>query len=154
MDKEILEDRLPKVWDAGQHDLNVILHVHHYYYERKEWKLAKWQRPFVWTQEQSIRLIESVWLGLNIGTYSINESKNDDLDFIIIDGQQRIISLKKYWDNEFSVYGYYWDDLNRLEKRRFKLSQFSKYTTKSDDEQYLRDYYQRMNFGGTPHEEL
>jgi hypothetical protein len=118
------------------------------------YNLPTWQRPFVWTEEQSIKLLESVWLGLSIGTYTFNRSHdNPAFDNLLIDGQQRLKAIQDYLSDEFKVFGYYWSELSRPEQLGFKGRHFHSFVTKRDDETYLRSYYDMMNFGGTAHED-
>jgi len=118
------------------------------------YNLPSWQRPFVWTQSQSIKLIESIWLGLNIGTYTFNRSHDDPkYDNLLIDGQQRLKAIQDYLSCEFKVFGYLWSDLGRSEQRSFESRHFHCFITKSVDDQYLRDYYTVMNFSGVAHTE-
>jgi hypothetical protein len=112
------------------------------------YKLPQWQRPFVWTTGQSIKFLESAWLGLNIGTYTFNRSYD-----LLIDGQQRLKSIENYLSDYFSVFGYHWSELSRPEQRGFEMSSFPSFITKSKDDAYLRSYYDTMNFSGTAHQE-
>lgn len=159
MNKRLMPDRL----DLGQHMASCIgqpifewegakyltggRHVMGY-------NLPTWQRPFVWTRAQSVRLIESIWLGLNIGTYTFNRShENPQFDNLLIDGQQRLVSIQAYLSDEFEVFGHHWSELGRVEQRSFESRHFHCFITKSTDETYLRGYYDMMNFGGTAHDE-
>ena len=118
------------------------------------YNLPEWQRPFVWTEAQSIRLIESIWLGLSIGTYTFNRSGDDpNYDNLLIDGQQRLKSIESYLLNKFPVFGHKWGDLCRAEQIRFERCHFHSFITSSRDDEYLRGYYDMMNFGGTAHDE-
>ena len=101
-----------------------------------------------------MRLIESIWLGLNIGTYTFNRShENPAFDNLLIDGQQRLVSIQEYLSDGLEVFGYRWSSLSRPEQRSFEGRHFHCFITKSTDETYLRGYYDMMNFGGTAHEE-
>lgn len=115
-----------------------------------DFKLPDFQRTLVWTLEQKIKLIESLWVGIPIGTYTVNESNNDIFDRLLIDGQQRINAIKEYVNNEFMVYGLFYSEVN---DKKFTNSQFPCYVTQSDDIEYLKNYYNLMNFGGTAHNE-
>lgn len=127
----------------------------HGYREIMGYFLPPWQRPLVWTQDQKVRLIESLWLGLNIGTYTFNRAKHGSrFDNLLIDGQQRMWALQCYLSDEFPVFGYRWSDVTDVDRRGFEFSRhFHCYITQSEDEQYLRDYYNMMNFGGVAHTE-
>ncbi len=118
------------------------------------YNLPSWQRPFVWTEEQSIKLIESIWLGLNIGTYTFNRSHSSpEYDNLLIDGQQRLKAIQDYLSDGFKVFGYYYSELDRAEQRDFASRHFHCHITNSTDDDYLRGYYDMMNFGGTAHDE-
>lgn len=128
----------------------------HGYREVMGYFLPTWQRGLVWSQDQKVKLIESLWLGLNIGTFTFNRSKKfgGPLDNILIDGQQRMWALQCYLSDEYPVFGYRWSETTEVDKRGLLWSRhFSCYITSSEDEAYLRNYYNMMNFGGTAHKE-
>lgn len=117
-----------------------------------------WQRSLCWTQEQNIKLIESIWLGFEIGTYIVNDwdmtgniqVKNSD---IVIDGQQRINAIIRYANDEFPVFGQYYSSLTKREQARFKKTSFGKRITTCFDEKLLKEIYNRLNFSGVKHTE-
>lgn len=116
--------------------------------------LPEWQRGIVWSESQNIKLIESLWLGVSIGTYTFNRKWGSKYDNLLIDGQQRLNAIESYLSDDFKVFGYNYSEITKYDKRRFRHScHFHSYITESDDEQYLRNYYNMMNFGGTAHTE-
>lgn len=120
------------------------------------YRLPKWQRPFVWSEAQSVKLIESLWLGLNIGTYTFNRHRDESspLDNLLIDGQQRMKAIQDYLEDRFPVFGYRWSEVTIYDRRGFENnSHFHCYITEKADEDYLRQYYNMMNFGGVAHDE-
>ncbi|USD35463.1 MULTISPECIES: DUF262 domain-containing protein [Vibrio] len=119
--------------------------------------VPKWQRDLCWSREQKIKLIESIWLGFDIGSYIVNEwdmegnvlVENSD---IVIDGQQRIEAICAYaLNDEFSVFGKRYSELNKREQARFKKTSFPKRITHTFNEDALKETYNRLNFGGTQH---
>lgn len=56
----------------------------------------KFQRRDAWTQEEKSRLIESLMLGLPVPTIILAEMKNKKNGFIVIDGKQRLLSIKQF----------------------------------------------------------
>ena len=128
---------------------------HFGYREVMGYFLPPWQRGLVWTQDQKVKLIESLWLGLNIGTYTFNRvGHGTKFDNLLIDGQQRMWALQCYLSDEFPVFGYRWSEITDADRRGFEFSRhFHCYITNSEDEEYLRSYYNMMNFGGTAHKE-
>lgn len=117
--------------------------------------LPTWQRGLVWTQRQMIAFIESAWLGINLGTYTYNRAPlGSPFDHLLIDGQQRLHAIECYLRDEFPVFGWRWSEVTDVDRRRWEMTTiFSSYVTDSEDEEYLRAYYNLTNFGGTPHKE-
>lgn len=157
---------MPEPMRLGEHMQTTVMTPHFNWENQKPDPLGRrmvmgyylpyWQRGIVWTDAQQIKLIQSIWLGLNIGTYTINHSPSygGKFDKLLIDGQQRLFSLQRYFEDAFTVFGYRWSEVTESDRRGFLFSRhFSSYITKTDDEEYLRNYYDMMNFGGTAHKE-
>lgn len=132
--------------------------------------LPAWQRPLVWTEAQKVRFIQSLWAGVDVGTYMVNDvyelvndAQGDGCHYqlfseVLLDGQQRLTALEDYFYNRFAVpdaggVPRYWQDLPRIERRRLSSLHFAKATVSSWDERYLRLAYDLRAFGGTPHTE-
>lgn len=117
--------------------------------------LPEWQRGRVWSQAQSISLIESIWRGIPIGTYTYNqcEDSNSPYDGLLIDGQQRMFAIQDYIDDKFKVMGYFFSELTTYDVRDFKIRHFASYIYKSENEEDLKSYYNLMNFGGVAHKD-
>lgn len=155
---------MPRKLDLGHHMASTIgqaIYQRKYGYEGPwdgrsvmGYRLPEWQRPFVWTREQCVKLVESVWLGIDIGTYTFNRHHGRaEIDDLLIDGQQRMKAIEMYLDNAFPVFGYRWNEITAVDQRAFSNRHFHCYITESSDEKYLRDYYNMMNFSGTAHKE-
>ena len=117
------------------------------------YSIPDWQRPLVWTEEQQISLIESLWRGIPIGSYSINHYnvEDDRLKNIVIDGQQRLYTIERYFTDQLIVFGARWCDVDPIDQRFFKNNRFEKYEVKSSDRTFLTTYYNHMNFSGVKH---
>jgi hypothetical protein len=115
--------------------------------------LPKWQRGLVWTEAQDIAFIQSAWRGLPLGTFSFNMVHDgSELDWILIDGQQRMHAIERYINDEFAVFGYRFSEVTEVDRRIWGMRiMFPSYRCHSKDEAFLRAYYDVMNFGGTPH---
>ncbi len=115
--------------------------------------LPPFQRPPVWTVAQKVRFIESIWMGLPIGSYVVNVggygSRFDDW---LLDGQQRVTAILNYMADAFPVYGYVYSALPEVDHRGFEFGRvFTRLETKIEDEAELREVYDRLAYGGTPH---
>lgn len=126
--------------------------------------LPPFQRPSVWTREQSIRFVESAVLGLHIGTWVYNSADDqptvrvdgrevfDVTDMWLIDGRQRITALDEFFGDEFAVFGMKWSQVPQIEQRRFlNGTMFTAFETRMTNVEHLKELYDRLNFGGTPH---
>jgi hypothetical protein len=120
--------------------------------------LAPCQRELKWDEAQSIRFIESAWLGLHLGEWIVNAQEWDGpdgqahpLSGVLIDGQQRLHALELYWEDAFPVFGHKWSALDQVEQRRFLRRGFSSAEVSIWDDQVMRELSDRLNFGGTPH---
>lgn len=117
--------------------------------------LPSWQRGSVWTQSQKVAFLESAWRGINLGTYTYNNGNiGSPYDNLLIDGQQRMTALQDYIEDKFPVFGYRYSEVTDADRRMFEMSTtFASYETETEDETYLREYYNLLNFGGTAHKE-
>lgn len=115
--------------------------------------LPAFQRPPVWTLEQRTRFIESCWLRLPIGVFVYNEAPGTRFDQWLIDGQQRVGAVYAYMNDEFPVFGHKFSELTEVDHRVWDMSvSFPCRVTNLRDEEHLRDVYDRLAYGGTPHE--
>ena len=119
--------------------------------------IPPFQRELVWSKTQEIMFIESVYLGLLSGSFCTHDVDWDHdakaLKFSgwLIDGQQRLTTIERYWNDEFKVYGLYYSELTPPEKRRFLRTKFVQNKVILNDEALIKDLYNRMAFGGVPH---
>lgn len=164
MSKPMSHPNIPDRIRLGEHHQSIILALIYYRKEAIEdgddrpllcgFGVPSWQRGLVWNDKQKVSLIESIWKGVPIGTYTYNISdENPDLDNILIDGQQRINAISGYLNNDFPVFDVFFDDLETPMQRRFGSGHFHSYRTNTEDVDYLKGYYNLMNFGGTNHNE-
>jgi hypothetical protein len=137
------------------------------FHEPSDWLLGyaipSFQRPVVWSEEQMVRFVESAILGVNLDTYTFNRTSDHGaaknaagqevwpMDLWLIDGQQRLTALDRYWSDAFPVFGSFWSEVPENDRRRFGSTGFAAYETNIVHELELRRLYDKMNFGGTPH---
>jgi hypothetical protein len=117
--------------------------------------LPPFQRPPVWSQEQQIRFIESAWSGLPIGVFVVNRPSRDGspYDNWLLDGQQRIGAVLAYVADEFPVFGHRFSELERPDLARWSMGvSFSCLETNLENEADLLEVYDRLAYGGVPHE--
>lgn len=122
-------------------------------------RIPPFQRPAVWTRNQQVRFIQSLWLHLPIGQYVVNmglpsgkDGKLPRQEHWLIDGQQRLRAIKAYVEDEFPVFDLRHSELNVRERRRLMNTIFPMGVICTDDEKRLRALYDRLAYGGTPHD--
>lgn len=85
--------------------------------ERGDIIVPFYQRKFVWKIEQSSRLIESFLMGLPVPQVFLYE--NDDGELEVIDGQQRLMSVKYFME------GYFGEPDDKGNRKVFRLKGLS-----------------------------
>jgi hypothetical protein len=104
-------------------------------------------------ESQKIRLIESIYMGMPIGAIVWNQTKcNNPCDSWLLDGQQRMTTLLEYVAGDLVVQGWRYTDLPDIERRHFNRIGISVIETNIPDEVKCKDVYDRLVYGGTPHE--
>lgn len=99
-----------------------------------------YQRKYVWKIEQASRLIESFLMGLPVPQVFLYVNDDDQLE--IIDGQQRIMSVKYFFEGYFGEP----DAQNRRQIFKLKgLSERSEYNGKTFNELSIRDQRRLRN---------
>lgn len=125
--------------------------------------LPAFQRGLAWSHEQSMRFIESAWLGFELGKWVVTadafvadeghegQRALDPRSGLLIDGQQRLAAIEAYTEDAFPVFGAYWSEVDAVDQRRFRQTSFACGVIPVIEEAKLRELYDRLNFGGTPH---
>lgn len=130
--------------------------------------LPSWQRPAVWTADQKVRFITSLWLDVDVGTYLVNDvceyekvggqltDRMVEFSDVLLDGQQRLTALEEYLLSQFAVpdgagVPVYWNELSQVERRFFGNKSFNRSVVHCWDEAELRRIYDLRSFGGTAH---
>lgn len=115
--------------------------------------LPPFQRPLVWTIEQKIRFIESAWMRLPLGVFIWNEAPGTRFDMWLLDGQQRVSAILQYVSDGFPVFGHRFSELTEVDRRIWDLVVgFPCLRTNLRSMVQARDVYDRLAYGGTPHE--
>jgi hypothetical protein len=115
--------------------------------------LPDFQRPPVWTAAQRARFIESAWMGLPIGVFVWNDAPDTPYHQWLLDGQQRVTAVIDYMADAFPVFGYRFSELTVVDHRKWDMMiGFPCLKTSLTDRSALREVYDRLAYGGTPHD--
>ena len=127
--------------------------------ENKDIEIApRFQRHFVWDKTRQSRLIESIFLGLPLPAIYLSEY--DDGRMTIVDGLQRISTIRDFMNNELRLCNMeYFDffngktyselNLSDLLSRRFSRTQIMCFKIDYRSPNQLKyDLFRRLNTGG------
>ncbi|MFU6881839.1 DUF262 domain-containing protein [Pseudomonas aeruginosa] len=117
------------------------------------------QRAFVWKNLQQIKLVESILLGIPLPAFYFNQ--DDEGNFQVIDGVQRLSTIKHFMSDELeltaggveylkSLDGLYFSTLDAATRRRFGATQIVAHVIEPltpDEVKY--DIFSRVNTGGS-----
>jgi uncharacterized protein with ParB-like and HNH nuclease domain len=119
--------------------------------------VPKYQRDFIWLEKMQSKFIESLFMGVPIQplfAFELDEDGNLEL----LDGVQRLSSIKSFVDNELiladleeldSLNGFSFNDLNTARKRKFLNTQLKLYIINENTDEGIRaDIFRRVNEGG------
>lgn len=86
----------------------------------------EYQRESVWTEEQKVLLIDSIYKSINIGAFVLVEKKwfnnNDVISemYEILDGKQRLTAIIDYISSKFKYKGKYYHELSSKSRNEFE----------------------------------
>jgi uncharacterized protein with ParB-like and HNH nuclease domain len=119
--------------------------------------VPKYQRDFVWAEGMQSKFIESIFMGVPIQplfAFELDEDGNLEL----LDGVQRLSSIKSFVDNELVLSGleeldllngFKFEDFNIARKRKFLNTQLKLYIIDENADEGIRaDIFRRVNEGG------
>lgn len=124
------------------------------------------QRRYVWNKEEASKFIESLLLGLPVPGIFLSQEK-EDKRLLIVDGQQRLLTLKYFYDklfkdtSEFRLVGVQqdlegktYDDLEVADRNRLDDSIIHSTIIKQDEpddgDSSIYQIFERINSGGRP----
>lgn len=131
---------------------------------QKDGHLAGFQRKFVWRSPQMHKFVESILLGFPVPDIFLVQQKNKTL--LVLDGQQRLRTLQKFYDDEFALentvkrfQGLRYSELDDEQRRAldnfFIHATVIKYSDSPEGAESVYMVFERLNAGGTnlhPHE--
>lgn len=83
-----------------------------------------YQRDYVWELEDKVQLIESVYNNVDIGKFALIQYDTrtwvrTGLGYEIVDGKQRLLALKEFYEDRFAWRGKKFSDLTSREQNHF-----------------------------------
>lgn len=112
-----------------------------------------YQRGYVWDDSDREYLIESIFQNVDIGKFVFVHLDGDEwmkrgVSFEILDGKQRLNTLKMFYENRFSYKGKYFNDLSPSDRRAFMEHNISYADVASPSKKDIYRYFLKLNRGG------
>lgn len=114
-----------------------------------------YQREYVWHQEDKEKLIESIFMGADIGKFTVRN--RDDSEWLetgyayeIIDGKQRLLTLLDFYENRFAYRGAYFNDLSDDDRHVFMNHPVAWSEVRNITKEDTLRLFIRLNRGGQP----
>lgn len=81
-----------------------------------------YQRDYVWSLEDKVKLIDSIFNNINIGLFVFARVPFtvDGKGYEIIDGKQRLTALVEFYEDRFQYNGYYFSQLSLQDRNHFE----------------------------------
>ena len=77
------------------------------------------QRPQIQDNNKRIGIVEAMVNGIDIGEIKLNQTSSDPTELEVIDGSNRLRSIRQFFNNEFSICEKTFDELSNDEKDIF-----------------------------------
>ena len=122
--------------------------------------VPEYQRDLVWTLKQKQNLIKSILYGNPIGDFLVKKEfgkdangRPNELEIIwsIIDGQQRVNTIREFFSNKFKIDNKYFKDLNYWDAKNFIETEITLYSIENITLEQEIEIYLNRNIGGTNH---
>ena len=112
-----------------------------------------YQRDFVWDDADKEYLIDSIFKGIDIGKFVLvhrtdKEWHEDGYSYEILDGKQRLNTLKEFYENRFPYNGKYFTELSNKDRYTFQEHMISVAEVKNASKKDILTTFLNLNRGG------
>lgn len=135
------------------HSNQQIASLIHMYYRGVDLN-PEYQRGHVWSLEDKVALIESIFNRVDIGMFSFielpfNENNPDGPIYEVLDGKQRLSAIVEFCEGRFPWRGMHWHDLNNRDKCDFERTTIAVgYTAEKITRKQKLNHFLRLNTKG------
>lgn len=125
--------------------------IHKVYYPGVDFN-PEYQRDLVWTLEQKLSLIDSIFNNVDIGKFTFikHDYGRQPFFYEILDGKQRLSTICEFYEDRFKWKGFYFSELNPIDANYFKGTPVSFAEVQDVTEKQILELFVRMNTSGTP----
>lgn len=112
-----------------------------------------YQRDFVWDKADKEYLLDSIFKGVDIGKFvlvhrSDEDWRTDGYSYEILDGKQRLNTLKEFYEDRITYYGKTFSQLSATDKYTFKNHNISVAEIKNVSKKDILTAFLKLNRGG------
>jgi hypothetical protein len=113
---------------------------------------ADYQREHVWTLDDKVALIDSIFNNVDIGKFLFTQRRESHPGkyYEVIDGKQRLTALCEFYEDRFQYKGYYFSQLSPLDKNKFLGHGISYGTLENPTLEKIYKSFIKMNTCGKP----
>jgi hypothetical protein len=113
---------------------------------------VEYQRDHVWTLEDKISLIESIFNNVDIGKFVFVQlsEKTEGKYYQVLDGKQRLSALCEFYEDRFQYKGYYYSQLSFRDRITFTGYGIAYGFLENPDKRAIYETFIKMNTCGKP----
>jgi hypothetical protein len=111
-----------------------------------------YQRGYVWTPDDKLRFIDSIFKGRELGRFIFVEFPSPDYETEVLDGKQRIDAIREFVTAKFRYEGKYYHQYNLYDRNIFEGQsiQYAKLDGSSFKRSELLQIFLEVNAAGVP----
>ena len=108
-----------------------------------------YQREYVWSEEDKVALIDSIFNNIDIGKFVfVHKDYGEDFLYEILDGKQRMRAILDYFENRFPYKGKYFNDLCNEDRNWFENKIISVAEIPDTNKNVILKYFVMLNSAG------
>lgn len=133
-------------------DVECILFTHYHFGIETE---TDYQRGNVWSHEQKVELIDSIFNNVQIGSLVLlhRDYKSNQKAYEIIDGKQRFLALMDFKESRFTYKGLLYRQMQRVDRNHFDMYRISCGEVKNLTWPQILKLFLKLNTCGKPQEQ-
>lgn len=107
-----------------------------------------YQRGHVWTEEDKVALIDSIFKGIDIGKFAFATKHDMDFYYEIVDGKQRMTAIIEFYENRFRYRGKFFNELSHRDQDYIENYHVSVADIRGADRNTVMKHFVAMNSQG------
>lgn len=130
--------------------ISSVLHRHYYWGVDMN---PEYQRGNVWSLEDKVALIDSIFNDIEIGRIVLMKrdySSERKETYEIIDGKQRLTALTEFFEDRFQYKGLFFSQMHPADQNHFENKQMAVIEAPEMSREQVIEYFIRVNISGRP----